>query len=61
MNDFFSDFYDYASDFQTPSQTREGVFLGKPGSEMSRTGKQTLETGVFGEQMSRKYVFVAGL
>lgn len=61
MNDFGSDFYDYASDFRTPSQTREGVFLGKTGSEMSRTGKQTLETGVSGEQMSRKYVLVAGL
>lgn len=51
MNDFGSDFYDYASDFRTPSQTREGVFLGKPGPEMRRTD----------EQMSRKYVLIAGL
>lgn len=61
MNDYASDFYDYASDFQTPSQTREGVFLEKPGPEMSQIGEQTLETGVSGEQMSRKYVLVAGL
>lgn len=61
MNDFLSDFYDYASDFQTPSQTWEGVFLGKPGPEMRLTDEQTLETGVSGEQMSRKYVLVAGL
>lgn len=61
MNDFDSDFYDYASDFQAPSRSREGVFLGKPGPEMRRTGEQTLKTGVSGEQMSRKYVLVAGL
>lgn len=61
MNDFDSDFYDYASDFRTPSQTREGVFLGKPGLEMRRTGEQAIETGVSGEQMSRKYVLIAGL
>lgn len=61
MNDFLSDFYDYASDFRTPSQIREGVFLWKPGSEMRRKDEQTLKTGVSGEQMSRKYVLVAGL
>ena len=61
MNDFLSDFYDYVSDFRAPSQTREGVFLWKPGSEMRQIGEQTLETGVSGEQMSRKYVLVAGL
>lgn len=60
MNDFDSDFYDYASDFRTPSQTREGVFLGKLGPEMRRTGEQMLKTSVSGEQMSRKYVLVAG-